>query len=370
MKKNNKIITVIIVFIILLFNIIFIFSKKEDFSSLENRYLEEYPKFSFKDLFSGDYIESLENYINDHFVFRNTLMKIKTKTDKILGIKDINNIYLGKDYLLERYNKPKNTKRIIKKLNNLYSNLNYVNINLILAPTSISLYNKYLPMFSYTEDELKEINYIYDNIKFNSIDVYDTIKENSKYYNMYYKLDHHWTSYAAYYAYQEYCKNNNIEYINLNKFNIEEVTNTFKGTLYSKVLDDSYSPDSIHIFTLDNEDYTVYYHDTNKEANTLYELSYLDKKDKYSMFLDNNHSMITITNNKIDDNKKLLVIKDSYANSMIPFLVNHYKEVIVVDPRYYKKSIINYTKENNITDILILYNIINIDTDKGILSIK
>ena len=67
---------------------------------------------------------------------------------------------------------------------------------------------------------------------------------------------------------------------------------------------------------------------------------------------------------------QLLVIKDSFANSMIPFLVNHYKEVIVVDPRYYKKSIINYIKENDIKDVLILYNIINIDTDKGILSIK
>ena len=370
MKISNKLITIIIVFIILLFNIIFMFSKKLDFSELENRYLEENPKFNFKDLFDGYYIESLENYINDHFPLRNTFMKIKTKTDKILGIKDINNIYLGKDYLLERYNKPKNTDKIINKLNYIYKELNYVNMNLILVPTSISLYNSYLPMFSYTEDELKEINYIYDNIKFNSIDVYTSIKENSKYYNMYYKLDHHWTTYAAYYAYQEYSKNNNIEYINLNKFNIEEVTNTFKGTLYSKVLDDSYKPDSIHLFKLDNTDYTVYYNDTNITTNTLYELSYLDKKDKYSLFLDNNHSMITITNNRIDSNKKLLVIKDSYANSMIPFLVNHYKEVIVVDPRYYKKSIINYTKENNITDILILYNIINIDTDKGILSIK
>lgn len=370
MKLSNKLITILIVFIILIFNITFIFSKKHDFSSLENRYLEELPKFSFKELFDGYYIKSLENYINDHFPLRNTFMKIKTKTDKILGIKDINNVYLGKDYLLERYNEPKNSDKIIKKLDYLYSNLNYVNMNLMLVPTSISLYNEYLPMFSYIEDELESIKYIYDNIKFDSIDVYNTIKENSKYYEMYYKLDHHWTTYAAYYAYQEYCKTNNIDYISLNKFNIEKVTDSFRGTLYSKVLDDSYKPDSIHIFSLDDTDYTVYYNDTKKETKSLYDYSYLDKKDKYSMFLDNNHSMITITNNKINSKTKLLVIKDSYANSMIPFLVNHYKEVIVVDPRYYKKSIIDYVKDNDIKDILILYNIIGIDTDKGILGIK
>ena len=370
MKLSNKLITVLIVFIVLIFNIVFIFSKKEDFSSLENRYLEELPEFSFSELFSGDYIKSLENYINDHFPLRNTFMKIKTKTDKILGIKDINNVYLGDKYLIERYNEPKNSDKIIKKLNYLYEELNYVNMNLMLVPTSISLYQDKLPMFGYTYDELETINYIYDNIKFDSINVYDTIKENSKYYEMYYKLDHHWTSYAAYYAYQEYAKINNISYISLNKFDVEKVTDDFRGTLYSKVLDDSYKSDSIHIFKLDNTDYTVYYHDDDKKTNSLYEYSYLDKKDKYSMFLDNNHSMITITNNKIEDNTKLLVIKDSYANSIIPFLVNHYKETVVVDPRYYKKSIINYIKDNDIKDVLILYNIINIDTDKGILSIK
>ena len=370
MKKSSKLITVLVVLLVLILNICFIFSKKKDFSELENRYLEEKPKFKISELFSGDYIKNMENYLNDHFPLRNTFMKIKTKTDKILGKKEINNIYLGKEYLLERYNKPNNSDKIIKKLDYFYNELNYVNINLMLVPTSISLYNDKLPMFSYTEDELKEINYIYDNIKFNSINVYDIIKENSKYYQMYYKLDHHWTTYAAYYAYQLYCENNNIEYINLNKFNIEKVTDDFKGTLYSKVLDDSYEPDSIYLFSLDNTDYTVEYLDTKKTTNSLYELSYLDKKDKYSLFLDNNHSMIKITNNNLKNNKKLVVIKDSYANSMIPFLTNHYKEVIVIDPRYYKKSIISYIKDNNIKDVLILYNIININTDKGILSIK
>ena len=78
---------------------------------------------------------------------------------------------------------------------------------------------------------------------------------------------------------------------------------------------------------------------SNKKDKSLYNYDYLEKKDKYAMFLDNNHPLITITNNDTDNDNNILIIKDSFANSMIPFLVNHYNNIHVIDPRYYKKSI-------------------------------
>ena len=102
----------------------------------------------------------------------------------------------------------------------------------------------------------------------------------------------------------------------------------------------------------------VNYVSTERITDTLYELSRLETKDKYGVFLDTNHPIIEITT-EVKNGKKLLVLKDSYANAMIPFLVNHYEEIHVVDLRFVNMPMISYAKEKNIDEALILYNIQN-----------
>jgi len=371
-NMHSKIIALILSVIIVVFTLIFVFKKNTEFSENENRYLQNLPKFSISSLIKGTYIEKIEDYFADQFPFRDTFMSIKTKTDKLLGKKDINGVYLGKnDYLIEKYDIPENSDKIIKTLNEFNETINYVNLNLMLVPTSISINYESLPNNVEYKQQMEELNYIYKHIDFNTINVYDILKEQNKYYQMYYRLDHHWTSYGAYYAYQEYSKANDINYLSLNDFNIEEVTTEFNGTLYSKSNDYSRKSDSIHLFTLENSDYEVEYVYSKKKTNTLYELSYLDKKDKYSLFLDNNHPLIVVTNNKIENNNEIIIIKDSYANSFVPFISNHFKRVHIIDPRYYNEDISKYIKENkNIKDALVLYNMNTIDKDIGILTIK
>lgn len=369
---HNKIIALVLSVIILAFTFIFILKKDNEFSENENRYLQELPKFKISTLIKGTYIEKIEDYFADQFPFRDIFMSIKTVTDKLLGKKDINDVYLGKDeYLIEKYKTPKNSDKIIKTLNEFNETINYVNLNLMLVPTSISINYEKLPKNVEYKSQMKELNYIYDNIDFNTINVYDTLMEQNNYYQMYYRLDHHWTSYGAYYAYMEYSKANNIDYLSLNDFNIEEVTNDFNGTLYSKSNDYSKTPDSIYLFKLDENNYNVEYVYSKKTRNSLYELSYLNKKDKYSLFLDNNHPLIVITNEDVKTNDEIVIIKDSYANSFVPFIVNHFKKVHIIDPRYYHENISEYVKENkNIKDALILYNMNTIDEDIGILTLK
>lgn len=369
---HNKLIALILSVIIVLFTLIFIFKKSTEFSENENRYLQELPKFTFSSLIKGTYIEKIEDYFADQFPFRDTFMSIKTKTDKLLGKKDINGVYLGKnDYLIERYNIPKNSDKIIETLNRFNESINYVNLNLMLVPTSISINYENLPNNVEYKEQMKELNYIYDNINFNTINVYDILMEQNEYYQMYYKLDHHWTSYGAYYAYTEYAKANNINYLSINDFEIEEATQEFNGTLYSKSNDYSRKSDSIHLFIPKNSNYQVEYVYNKKNTDTLYELSYLEKKDKYSLFLDNNHPLIVVTNKDIKNNNEIVIIKDSYANSFVPFIVNHFKKVHIIDPRYYQDDISEYIKNNkNIKDALILYNMNTIDEDIGILTIR
>lgn len=375
MEKNNysKLLGLILSFIVLVFMFTFIFSPKQIFSENENRYLTKFPSFSWDNLVSGKFIDDLDSYLIDHFPLRDTFVSIKTKTELLLGKRKINGVFIGDDgYLITDYEKPSRTENLIQVLNSFKIRNNHVNMNLMLIPTSVSVNKKRLPAYASPYDELKTINYIYDNVNFSSINVYDTLLENNDTYPMYYKLDHHYTSYGAYYVYLEYCEQNNLECLSINDYNIEAVTNDFKGTLYSKV--NFYStPDTIHIFTpKDGQDLKVEYISLDDviTKDSLYEYQYLEKKDKYSIFLNGNNPLVKITNNKNRNDKKLLVIKDSFANALVPFLTYNYSEVHVIDPRYYKLSISEYIDKSNITDVLFLYNINTLDKDTGIYSIK
>lgn len=368
----NRIIVTLISIFILVFSLLFIFSDKKVFSENENRYLQVFPEFSFRNLKNGSYTSKLQSYLSDHFVGRDAFMNIKTFYEKISGKNEINKVYLGKDnYLIEKYNKPVNNDKIIKSLNNLYHELNYINMNLMLVPTSITINKDKLPKNAVTNNQLDTIEYIYDNINFNTIDITKTLMEYNKKYQMFYYLDHHWTTYAAYYAYQVYCYNNLLEPVPIYEFDVKEVTKDFNGTLYSKSNDYSRKPDTIALFLYDKYSYSVNYVSKDIIKDSLYEMDYLNTKDKYSVFLDNNHPLIVVTNNEIKTKAEIAVIKDSYANSMIPFLANHYKKVHIIDPRFYKLSIIQYIKDNiNINDMLILYNTNTIDEDNGIATIN
>ena len=97
-------------------------------------------------------------------------------------------------------------------------------------------------------------------------------------------------------------------------------------------------------------------------------MEYLDKKDKYSFFLNGNNAKVVVKTN-VENNRNLLVIKDSYAHIMAQFLCQNFEEIHFIDPRYYKLSLTEYATENNITDILFLYNISNMISDLGILSV-
>lgn len=367
MEKIEKILSITISVLVLFFSIFFFTNEKKEFSENENRYLAKFPSYTFSSLKDGRYIESVEDYVVDHFPLRDLMMSLKTNTYKLLGIKEVNDVYLSKDgYLIEQFKEVTKLDKIADIINKFQENVG-IEVSVIIAPTSVSINSDKLPKYAINESQEETIKKFYEKLNTNNINIYSTLIENKEKYDLYYKLDHHWTSYGAYVAYLEYCKAKGLNPVT--DYEIEEVTNEFYGTLYSKTNDYSLKPDKIHTFNVKNSDYTVTY-DGERITDTLYEESYLSKKDKYSYFLDNNHSLIQITNNNLKNNENILIIKDSYANSFVPFIVNNYENTYVIDPRYYKKSISEFAKENNIKNILFLYNVNTINSDLGIISVK
>ena len=369
MEKLNKYISITISLIIITFSIWFILIDKKDFSDNEFRYLEKWPTLTFDSLFEGEYIKSLESYFTDHFPLRDNFVELKTKVYYDLGQRLINNVYIADDnFLINKFDKPQNSDKIIDILNKFQLNNKDINIEMIISPTSTSIYSNLLPNNNINYSEKDAIDYYYDKLNINTIDIYSILLEQKENYQLFYKTDHHWTTYGAYFAYKKYCEVNNIECYSIEDFNVELVSNEFLGTTYSKIFWNKDSKDEIYAFNLENSNFTVEY--LTKTTNSLYNNDYLSKKDKYSYFLDNNQPLIKITNNNIKNNSEILIIKDSYANSFIPLLANNYKKIHVIDPRYYNLSISDYIKENNINNVLLLYNINNIDNDLGILNIK
>ncbi|MCD3329370.1 DHHW family protein [Clostridium botulinum] len=398
MKLHKFFLAFITVFFIIGMFVVNMFSKDRGFSESENRVLQSRPSFSFEKLKSGKFTKEYEKYITDQFSFRDFWVGIKSSTDKLLDKKDNNGVYLGKDgYLLEKPEK-------IDK-DNIMDNINYINefaknnskckINFLLAPNSVKVLEEKLPQYATPEDEEKIISEVKmglkpKNIKF--VDVYEELKNHKNEY-IYYKTDHHWTTLGAYYAYEKLGYTLGYKPLPISDFNIEKVTDNFYGTLYSKGNYRDVNPDSIEIFKSKKQiDCNVSYFDNKRTSNNIYEFNNLQKKDKYSVFLDGNHDLVTSNtiNNKIikgnkknikkyrkkrkkilksqnkKEVKKLLVMKDSYAHSLVPFLTNHYDEIYMVDLRYFNDNVYEYIKKNDIKDILFLYNVLTFTKESTI----
>lgn len=374
MNKNKKVYTRILalVFIISIFGIFFmnIFSKDKNFSEEENRMLAKKPKFSIDRLLEGRYTEKYEKYVEDQFVFRNSWIGVKSTVDKLLGRKEENGVFLSKDgYLIEDFKKPeeKNLEETIKAMNNFNEKYKGINQYALIAPNAVSVLKDKLPKNVPVEDQRVYIeklkSSLNSNIKF--IDTYNTLESHKDEY-IYYRTDHHWTTLGAYYAFLDAAKEMGLTPKD-NYYDIETVTDEFYGTLYSKSGFKGILPDSIEVYIpkYENNQVLVNYEEEKKKSGSIYNSEKLKEKDKYEVFLEGNHPLVKI-NTLVNNNKKLLLIKDSYANSFVQFLTPYFNEIVIVDPRYYYGDIDKLISEEGITDLLYLYNANTFFSDNNI----
>jgi len=377
-KKYNNIYikSLMLLFLFFIFGVMIlnVIVPDKKFSAQENRNLKSKPKFSVDNLLYNKFTSKYETYIADQFILRNFWINVKSRSEIISGKKENNDVYLGKDkYLIAKFKKPdeESFDEKLKAVNDFSNENKKVTKYIMLVPNKIKVLEDKLPKYAPVENQLEYINKFYSGLdkSVKTINVYDTLNKNKNKY-LYYKNDHHWTTQGAYYAYLEFCKSSGLTPKDANDYDIKKVSNKFYGTLYSKAGVTNVDSDIINVYSpKKHEDLLVNYVEEKKKSSSLYNSSSLNTKDKYSTFLDGNHPLIKISTMS-DSSKKLLVIKDSYANCFIPFLTSHFNDIIVVDLRYYSDDIPTLIKDYNITDVLMLYNTNTFFEDESILNIS
>ncbi len=359
-KKQKKFSAVIFIIIIFLFPVIFIFKDKKTFSEAENRKLAKKPELTFSAIADKSFMRDMDVFLSDNFPERITWVKTKMGIDRIMGKDIINDIYLGDKMLIERLPVPDydEVNKSVQAINNFAQHYD-TDVFFMLAPTSAGIYPENLPQNAPQIDQSRFISYTNANFNdVNIINIFDTMYSEKDNY-IYYRTDHHWTSYGAYLAYKQAAQKLGFSPVDYDSFSIEHASENFRGTFYNKCFYDDVKEDTIDIYSYENGNKvkSVILNDGIEETETdsIYFREFLNKNDKYCVFLGQNRAY---TNIKTDEpnNKKILVIKDSYANSFIPFLVNHYSEIAVIDLRYVKTSISEFVNPDDYDQTLFLYN--------------
>ena len=338
------------------------------FSEQENRYLQMRPEFSFKSLFSGDYTSKFETYTTDQFTFRDEWITLKAASELALGKQENNDVHLCENgTLIEGFKRPENSvlDSNMSALNTLVGNTD-AKVYFALIPDKSDLYSSLLPKNAPNDSEKEVIDYCYGQSNATNVDIYSALSAHTDEY-IFYRADRHWTSLGAYYGLSALAESIGLPCPALDSYTDRHVVSEeFYGTTWSSSGFSWVDPDTMEIFVNAPESLKVTsYPQGSPVEGKLYDFSFLEKKDKYSMFMGGNCPMHVIETGN-EDKPSLLILRDSYTDSLIPFLLDDFSEIHVLDLRYYRASLKAYIEQNDFDNVLVCYSVSNFCSDLNI----
>ena len=348
MKKQKLHIVTVCVFVafLLVFSVGFWILPDRSFSAEENRSLRTFPRFTWERLFDGSFSEEINEYFADQFPVRDEFVGLKGMAENALLKGENNGILLGKNGQLAQrlFDVHCADGRVIADCDGFDADnvraagegLTRVSQSLDV-PFSVFLTGRTIDVaasaFSYPREGSDALLEAMRASIGDGVDYVQTVPELRERYDagesVYYRTDHHWTTLGAYYAYAELMRSFSMEseILPMEAFSRQTLSDAFYGTAWSAGGMKQVSPDALEIWLLGNEaEFTVTADGRALEG--LYSYSYLEKKDKYSVFLDGTHDVVTITKEG-EDRPTLLLLKDSFANSLAPFLAQHFDLVLL-----------------------------------------
>lgn len=331
-----------------------------DFSEKENRVLAKAPQLTAQGVVDGSFMKNFESYLTDQFPLRDGAIYLKSYVDRLLGKKEENGAYIGKDGFLfdsqTAYSKEKMSETA-KAVNAFAKENPEINMGFLLSPNSSCIYSQKLPEHLSPVSQEESISDFYGMLdeEIFKVDAVSALKKAKDEAQVFYRTDHHWTTRGAF---SVFCQLQEPLGFRVNKEDFEffNVSNKFRGTLGSKVTSVNYV-DRVEICLPKNSEgsYFIDFYGEKEKSATFFYQEKLNNNNKYEVFLGGNYSKLSV-NTTLEGDRKLLVIKDSYANCLLPMLTPYYTKILVLDPRYMTESVKTTMQEDRFTDVLFLYN--------------
>ena len=344
-------------------------SHQRTYSPVEKRELQTRPEISITKVLDGRFQKKYESYLRDQFPGRDHWVSFQTDMELFMGKNEIHNVYIGKNhYLLEHYTEKEFDPQQISK--NLQALEKFVgkakqnaDVHVMMVPTKSWVLREKLPAFAPHYKEQKFYDALQQKLEKEDVLIsVEPVLDAHKEEEIYYRTDHHWTTLGAWYAYEQYTKavGGDLQRAQ-GKKKFRCISKDFYGTTYAKI-NYARQADKIEIYEPADK-LRVVYNMGEKKTKTLYDFSFLKTADQYSVFTGGNQAVLEITGG-IKNGKTLLLIKDSFANSILPFLAEDYEKLVVVDLRQLNVSGDRLLEMFSPTDILILYNSAQFAQDK------
>lgn len=350
---------VLVTLLIVLLSVGSLIAKDREYSANENRYLAGRPSLSLSSLTSGKFMEDTEAYLSDQFLGRDFLVRTRAGIDRFVGKREVNDVYVGKDHFL--FEKPSTwdearMTRTLNTINLVTSKSGDIRSYMAVAPNATELLKDYLPTGAPVTNQTQQIEAIYKNLP--DVECVDLVKPLMAVKDptaLYYRTDHHWTAAAAEVAFREIALAMGLV-PNAVSYQTLPVTNSFRGTMASSSGIFKAS-DTISITVPEKEQkLVVTYVNEDKKTATLFDASRLKEKSQYDVFFGGNFAEVRIDTGAGSD-RVLLVLKDSYANCVIPMMTPFFKTIVLVDPRYYNDNLPDTISKEGVTDLLWFYNV-------------
>lgn len=297
-----------------------------------------FPKPTLQSLSNGVWGTQIEEYLENEIGFHDSLFRLKSQIDLIFGEKSIRDVYITDEMLLEKLDSQDaaSIPHSAAMLNQFYEKY-HIPTYFILVPSASEIYENLLPLNAVKENQQQLIRETYSAVStgIRYVDAYNILSSLKEEY-IYYRTDTHWTSYGAYAVYQSTIHKMGFTAIPYNRYVVSHVRTDFRGDLYENTLYSETKPDVLDRYTYENGAKVVsvmaHYADgtTENRGTDLYDESCLNSASMYRFYLGKPSVMLEIKTD-LENDKRLLIYKDDFADCMIPFLLQHYSEICVVD---------------------------------------
>lgn len=374
---KNKIVIIIFSLIIVAATIFLALPSDENSVAGENRSLATMAPLTMETAFSGEFAENFENYLSDNIGFRsaftgfsewlNSVKGVESSAGRIVysggkeaapGIITPSTMLIADNVIYEIFNRNDIEDNYVKTLNSYAKRLDKnIKFYSMLFPTRLEFAE---PLYANLQDSQKEaIDYIYSKLdsRITTVDAYNALLAHKDEY-IYFTTDHHWTALGAYYAYKAFCEEAEISPVSKDSFETYKIKN-FLGYLFSFAQNPEIRkhPDTLEWYNTDKNDsisVSMRYIDDDGTVKGYNGSLFDENKKDYGVFLGGDHPLVILDNSENPTGKTLIIIKESFANSFVPWVIKNYKRVIMVDPRSYTEDIKPILDEFEPDDFLVM----------------